>query len=132
MKKLLLTILFLLIIVGCSNKQNTTVPEQKSNLSVGMIKTKIVEGKTTQNEVMELFGAPNIITTNSEGNEVWNYSKSSYQSGAQGSSSGWSILLAGSSNSSVLSNSSSASMDLIVTFNKEGIVQKYRVISSAF
>lgn len=135
MKKGLLGILLISIVVGCSNKnnnQNMIVPEQKSNLSVGMAKSKIVEGKTTQNEVMEIFGAPNIITVNSEGNEVWNYSKSSYQSGGQGSSSGWSILLAGSSNSSVLSNSSSASMDLIITFNKKGIVEKYRVISSAF
>lgn len=131
MKKILF-ILLTLIIVGCSNNTTVIEPEQKSNLTVGMIKTKIIEGKTTQDEILKLFGAPNIITTNSEGKEVWNYNKSSYQSGAQGKSSGWSLLLAGSSKSSVLSTSSTASMDLIITFNKRNIVETYKVISASF
>lgn len=131
MKKILF-ILLTLVIVGCSNNTTMIEPEQKSNLTVGMIKTKIIEGKTTQDEVLKLFGAPNIITTNSEGKEVWNYNKSSYQSGAQGKSSGWSLLLAGNSKSSVLSTSSTASMDLIITFNKKNIVENYKVISASF
>lgn len=131
MKKILF-ILLTLIIVGCSNNTTVIEPEQKSNLTVGMIKTKIIEGKTTQDEILKLFGAPNIITTNSEGKEVWNYNKSSYQSGSQGKSSGWSLLLAGNSKSSVLSTSSTASMDLIITFNKRNIVETYKVISASF
>jgi outer membrane protein assembly factor BamE (lipoprotein component of BamABCDE complex) len=130
--KSFLLMLSTLAIIGCSNTSDMIVPEQKSNLTVGMIKSKIIEGKTTQSEVIELFGAPNIITTNSEGKEVWNYSKSSYQSGAQGKSSGWSVLLAGSSKSSVLSNASTASMDVIITFDKKGVVETYKVISSSF
>lgn len=131
MKKILFALLTL-IIVGCSNNTTVIEPEQKSNLTVGMIKTKIIEGKTTQDEVLKLFGAPNIITTNSEGKEVWNYNKSNYQSGAQGKSSGWSLLLVGNSKSSVLSTSSTASMDLIITFNKKNVVETYKVISASF
>lgn len=131
MKKILF-ILLTLVIVGCSNNTTVIEPEQKSNLTVGMIKTKIIEGKTTQDEVLKLFGAPNIITTNSEGKEVWNYNKSSYQSAAQGKSSGWTLLLAGNSKSSVLATSSTASMDLIITFNKKNIVENYKVISASF
>lgn len=130
MKKILF-ILLILVITACSN-QTIIEPEQKSNLTVGVIKTKIIEGRTTQDEIMNLFGAPNIITTNTEGKEVWNYNKSSYQSGAQGKSSGWSLLLAGNSKSSVVSTSSTASMDLIIIFNKQGIVERYKVISASF
>lgn len=127
MKNIILLILILMY-SGCSNK-NLIVPEQKSNLTVGMIKKELVKGKTSQNDVITLFGAPNIITTNAAGNEVWNYSKSSYQSGAENKNSGWSLLLLGSSKSSVLSN---ASMDLIIIFDSKGIVKDYKVISSAF
>lgn len=130
MKKIF-SIILLLTCIGCSNN-DMIVPEQKSNLTVGMIKKEIIKGKTTQNDIMTLFGAPNIITTNSQGNEVWNYSKSSYQAGAERKDSGWTLLLLGSSKSSVLSNASTASMDLIITFNSNGIVEDYKVISSAF
>lgn len=119
------------LFINCSNN-NMIVPEQKSNLTVGIIKKEIIKGKTTQSEIMELFGAPNIITTNSKGNEVWNYSKSSYQSGATNKSSGWSLILVGGSKNSVLSNSSTASLDLIIIFNSKEIVEDYKVISSSF
>lgn len=130
MKKIF-SIILLLACVGCSNT-DMIVPEQKSNLTVGMIKKEIIKGQTTQNDIMTLFGAPNIITTNAKGNEVWNYSKSSYQAGAERKSSGWSLLLLGSSKSSALSNASTASMDLIITFDSKGIVEDYKVISAAF
>lgn len=129
-------IILLLTCIGCSSTNITTTnaitPEQKSNLTVGMIKKKVIRGKTTQNEVMTLFGAPNIITTNTRGNEVWNYNKSSYQAGTARKKMGWDLLLLGSSKSSALSNTSTASMDLIITFNPNGIVEDYKIISSTF
>lgn len=131
MKKILFIILLIFTIIGCSNT-NLIEPEQKSNLTVGVIKNKIVEGKTTQNEILELFGAPNIITTNSDGKEVWNYSKSSYQSEVQGKENGFSLLLLGKSKSSVISTSSTISLDLLIIFNKQNIVEKYKIISSSF
>lgn len=131
MKKIFTLFLLATLFINCSNN-NMIVPEQKSNLTVGIIKKEIIKGKTTQSEIMELFGAPNIITTNSKGNEVWNYSKSSYQSGATNKSSGWSLILAGGSKNSVLSNSSTASLDLIIIFNSKEIVEDYKVISSSF
>lgn len=131
MKKIFTLFLLATLFINCSNN-NMIVPEQKSNLTVGIIKKEIIKGKTTQSEIMELFGAPNIITTNSKGNEVWNYSKSSYQSGATNKSSGWSLILVGGSKNSVLSNSSTASLDLIIIFNSKEIVEDYKVISSSF
>lgn len=131
MKKIFYLIL-LLICVGCSNS-NIIVPEQKSALTVGIIKKEVIKGQTTQNDILSLFGAPNIITTNAQGNEVWNYNKSSYQTGTETKGSAWGLfLVGGSSKNSVLSNSSTTSMDFIVIFNSKGIVEDYKVISSAF
>lgn len=130
MKKILVVVGLLVGLVACTD--TTVVPKQKSNLSVGMAKTKLVEGKTNQTEVIELFGSPNLITTNSEGNEVWTYNKSSYDSSSSAKESGWSFLLVGGSKSSVLSNSTTSSLDLIITFDKRGIVQKYKVISASY
>lgn len=133
--------LFLMVItiIGCSNIQNEVVPNQKSNLTVGMVKTKVIEGKSTQNDIIELFGAPNLVTTNSQGNEVWTYSKSSYSGKSSSGTANAGILgtgailgVFGGSASSAVSNTSTSSFDLIVTFNKQGIVEKYKVISSSY
>lgn len=131
MKKIF-SLVLLLIFLGCSNS-NRIVPEQKSNLTVGFIKKEVIKGKTTQNEILSLFGAPNIITTNAQGNEVWSYNKSSYQSETENKESAWALLLfGGSSKSSVLSNASTTSMDFIIIFDSKEIVEDYKVISSAF
>lgn len=139
MKKVFfLLFLSILMITGCTNTQND-VTTQKSNLTVGMIKTKVIEGKTTQNDVIELFGAPNLITTNSEENEVWTYSRSSYDTKASSKSSNSGIVGTGAilgvfrgSTSSAVTNASTSSFDFIVTFNKKGIVQKYKIISASY
>ena len=132
-------LLFLsIVILGCAATQDV-VPTQKSNLTVGMIKSKIIEGKSTQNDVIELFGAPNLITTNSEENEVWTYSRSSYDTKASSKSSNSGIVgtgailgVFGGSTSSAVTNASTSSFDFIVTFNKKGIVQKYKIISASY
>lgn len=131
MKKLLMALAVLTALVGCSS--SNTVPKQKSNLTVGMIKTKVVEGKTSQTEILELFGSPNLITTNSEGKEVWTYNKSAYESDSSSTSASFAPFFGiGVSGSSSSSRASTSSMDVIITFNKRGIVEKYRVIQAAY
>jgi len=79
MKKILLVGLLSFFIMGCASVQ----PAQKSNLTVGMVNKTIVKGQTTQNDILQTFGAPNIITKNKSGKEVWTYDKvSAASSGA--------------------------------------------------
>ena len=54
-------------------------PMQKSNLTVGAIKKEIAKEKTTQAEILKLFGSPNLITKNRKNNEVWSYDKMPYE-----------------------------------------------------
>ncbi|MEG3014895.1 MAG: hypothetical protein RR795_10665, partial [Cetobacterium sp.] len=64
--------------------------------------------------------------------EVWSYNKSSYDGAASSKNSGIWLLLVNSSSSSVVSTSSTASLDLIIKFNKNQTVKEYKVISSKY
>ena len=39
-------------------------PTQKSNLTFGVVKSKIQKGVTTQEEILQIFGSPNLTTKN--------------------------------------------------------------------
>jgi hypothetical protein len=113
------------LVVACSS---THKPEQKSNLTYGSVKKSIVKGKTNQSEIVHLLGSPNIVTKNSKGEEVWTYSKQSYDSESGGFGGG--IILFGGSKA--FSSSASSSFDLILTFDSQDIVKDYSVVSSQF
>lgn len=127
MKRFTLSILVLAIsitLVGCASSQ----PSQKSNLTYGSIKKNIVAGKTTQEEVVKLLGSPNIVTKNKKNNEVWTYTRQSYDS-KSGSFGGGIILLGGNR---AFSSNSTSSFDLIMTFDGQDIVEDYSVVASQF
>ena len=111
--------------VACSSSNK---PEQKSNLTYGSVKKSIVKGQTNQSDIVHLLGSPNIVTKNSKGEEVWTYSKQSYDSESGGFGGG--IILFGGSKA--FSSSASSSFDLILTFDSRDIVKDYSVVSSQF
>lgn len=113
------------LIVACSSSNK---PEQKSNLTYGSVKKSIVKGQTNQSDIVHLLGSPNIVTKNSKGEEVWTYSKQSYDSESGGFGGG--IILFGGSKA--FSSSASSSFDLILTFDSRDIVKDYSVVSSQF
>lgn len=97
---------------------------QKSNLTFGIVKTKIVKDTTTQEEVLNLFGAPNMITKNRSNEEVWSYNRmSTVRKG------GYTVYPFGERASA---SSSSQSFDLIITFDEHDVVKDYSVISTSF
>jgi outer membrane protein assembly factor BamE (lipoprotein component of BamABCDE complex) len=110
--------------VGCSASQ----PVQKSNLTYGNVKANVVKGQTTQAEVLQLLGSPNITTKNRDGNEVWTYSRQSFD--AESGSFGGGIILFGGNQA--FSSASSATFDLILTFDANDVVQDYSVVQSQF
>ena len=117
------------LITSCATFPEVDRSEQRSNLTSGMVKTRLVKGKTIQAEVLEIFGAPNITTRNSEGHEVWNYHKISYESyGARKDDVYW--FLQGGSRA--ISSTTSRSFDLIITYDKNDVVIDYKMISSQF
>ena len=124
-KKILLIISIVYSFAGCSN---TKITEQKSNLTVGMVKKEVEKGVTTQTDIIQIFGSPNMVTKNRAGNEVWSYNKMSTDS-SEKSNKFW--LLLASSNSAVNSTSTST-FDFIITFDNQEVVKDYSLISSRY
>ena len=87
-------LLIVLLLSGCNNV-NQVEPAQKSNLTTGMVKKKIIKGITTQNEILKVFGAPNIITKNKSGNEVWTYDTISVEKSTEEGY--WNVIVWGAS-----------------------------------
>ena len=128
-KYLLLLILFcgLICLSGCfENQQNT--PATASNLTVGEVKRQVVKGTTSQNDVLQLFGAPNMVTKDKDGNEVWSYNKMSYQTNTSASSG--TLILFGASQA--MSSSATKSFDLYITFNSKNVVKDYNMVYSSY
>ena len=123
-KKLITLVLIAGTLIGCASVQ----PVEKGNLTPGMAKTSIIKGKTTQNEILTVFGAPNIVTKNKTGNEVWTYDKMSVESG--NSEVYGTLILVGGSGSR--SSSSTRSFTLMIEFDDSDVVRDYSYRSSAF
>lgn len=111
---------------GCAS-HHEDVPATESNLTAGMAKKTIVQGKTTQAEVMEVFGPPDLLT-HRDGLQIWTYDKIRYD--IQSSSGYFTVLIAGAG--SGRSTSSSTSTMLIIYFDDKDVVRDYRLNVTRF
>ncbi len=118
------------IVILCLACSGCTTPQspQKSNLTPGMAKTRIVKGETSQNDILEVFGPPNIITKNKSGNEVWTYDKVSIDTSSSGAYGTLIVIGAASESGSV----STRTFILMIEFGENDIVEDYSYRSSAF
>lgn len=74
MKKLIL----ILVVVSMVFAGNPVFAESRigpNKLTHGAVKKYIMKGETTQSEVLELLGGPNIQTVSKSGDEVWTYER---------------------------------------------------------
>lgn len=121
----------LVLLLACLTVLSTGCQEsrtQGSNLTPGMAKTKITNGVTTQSEILEVFGAPNIITKNKSGNEVWTYDKVAMdKSNKEGY---WTILAAGESSGN--QTTSTKTFTLMLEFDDDDIVKDSSYRASQF
>ncbi len=121
---------------------------QKSNLTPGMVKRTIDKGVTGQTKILQTFGAPNIVSRDTAGSEVWTYDVQSVaHTSAQTSASGGMGAAAGGVAGSVpivggaggggkRSTStgmvSSSTFTLMITFDENDVVSDYRMQSTSF
>lgn len=137
MKKLILNALAIstfvttsAIISGCSSATDTATKD--STLTQANIVLSLKKGETTQADVLNAFGAPNIITTDASGNEVWSYQKNAMQ--ATTSSDGFyaTIILAGYNSGSGGYNQSTRTATLIIKFGQDKKVIDFKFMSTSF
>ena len=125
MNKLASVTLAALLLPGCAANNS-----QINRLTLGTVQKTFYEG-ANQTEIMEALGAPNIITNNSSGREVWTYDRISREVQA---SSGmvvtwWNPIswLAGiASGSSSRSSTTSKSITVLITFDDNKRVTDFK------
>lgn len=124
MRKVYLIVLFLIgfLTAGCKSYRYGAGEEnvRNSNLTYGVVKSKIIKGKTTQEEILKIFGSPNMVTKNKSNNEVWSYNRMSSVSKG-----GVTNFIFGEK-ASVSTNTQS--FDLIISFTSDDVVKDYSIV----
>lgn len=163
----LLAALVAISIVGCAASDKQTpqervaakvenpaagTAERPSSLSYGTVTSMVKKGQTTQMELLNLFGGPNISSTDGEGLETWVYERTTSTTetaGAQdsknleaffgaGGSIGPAVVGGGvaggtrSSNDARRTSSSVRTLTVVVKFNPDKTVKDCQTRASYF
>ena len=119
-----------------------------SALSYGTVTSQVVKGKTTQADLLQLFGGPNISTTDNDGVETWVYERSVTQTDAASRDQSWQAaanlgvffghgsagVQAGGGQSAAASSMTTSfrSLTVVVKFSGDKTVKDYSVRASQF
>jgi len=119
------------LLVGCA-PPTKPVTTRNSALTHGNVQLNLKVGETTQTQVLEVFGAPNITSIDGSGHEVWTYQRHATVSQSSSSSNYWTIILAGGDNSAAGLEQTQRTITLIINFGPDKIVSDFRSRSSEF
>lgn len=122
--------LALALLAGCSKPQPVTT--RNSQLTHGNVQMNLKVGETTQTDVLEVFGAPNITSIDGSGREVWSYQRHATVSQSSSRSGYWTIILAGGGGSSSGAETTTRTMTLIIKFDENKVVSDFSSRSSNF
>jgi outer membrane protein assembly factor BamE (lipoprotein component of BamABCDE complex) len=106
-------LLLMLGLSGCASQMAA------DNLTLGTVQQSLYEGMS-QGEVQAALGAPNIISRNAEGQEVWTYDKVSKESSTR-------FLFFWTA-----SSSKQRTLTVLITFNEAGRLSEYTYHSTEF
>ena len=87
-------------------------------LTSGQVTLSLKKFQTAQTEILEKFGAPNLVTSSSDGEESWTYQKHATVASASSASGFATIILAGVSTTKSGFEQSSRTMALIIKFKE--------------
>ena len=119
-----------------------------SALSYGSVTATVTKGKTTQSDLLQMFGGPNISTTDGDGVETWVYERSVSQTDVVSKSDNWQAAAnlgvsfghvqagvaggGGASGAAASTASTFRSLTVIVKFSANKTVKDYSVRASQF
>lgn len=142
-RNLVIPCLPLLLFAVMPQKSIAQDATSSNTLTHGMVQMTLKVGVTTQAEIIEAFGGPNITTFDSNGDEMWVYDRHATVSSDQ--SGGFAIGLGLGGGSSVgaaggigfgkkksQSQTTTKSMTLIIKFDKQRVVSDFKSRSSSF
>jgi hypothetical protein len=134
----ILALLIMLGFLGCAVPQGD-MSVKPSNLTPGMVKKQVIIGKTTQADIMEIFGPPDLITKKGD-YEMWGYDKISreaaYTAFGMGLGGGGAVGAGGLGGIAGLGTGyaaqSTKTIFLLVYFNRHNIVSNYKLSATRF
>ena len=132
MKLSVCAVSFALLLSACSTTAPGPVDQRNSALTHGNVQMNLRVGETTQAQVLETFGAPNITTIDGAGNEVWSYQRHATVSQQSGNSNYWTVIFFGGNQYADGFQQNTRTITLIIKFNKSRVVSDFRSRSSDF
>ena len=102
------------LLAGCASPPKESI--EKNNLTAGQVSLTLKKNVTTQQQVIEAFGSPNLVTQSADGEEVWTYQKHATVSNASASGFSATIILLGGGSSTSGFEQSSRTITLIIKF----------------
>jgi outer membrane protein assembly factor BamE (lipoprotein component of BamABCDE complex) len=133
------TIVAVSSLVACAPLAMKPVTTRNSELTHGNVQMNLKVGETTQAQVLDVFGAPNITTIDGSGQEVWTYQRAATVEQSASSRGFWTVLMTGGS-AATAGQSQDASgfeqtqrmLTLIITFSDASVVTHFRSRASEF
>lgn len=126
---------------GAAPKQSS---DSTNTLTHGMVQLTLRVGETSQLQVVEAFGAPNITTLDAQGQEVWIYDRQATVTSSKDSGFSIGMLLGGLGggvgggaglgfgSSKSQSSQSMRTMTLIIKFGSDKVVSDFKSRTSSF
>lgn len=133
-------------LTGCmtaGDHMNSVSNENQGNLTAGTVQREIKKGMSSA-EVAQTLGAPNIVTTDQNRNEVWVYDKISTTTAYSTSSGGVSSLILGAASSvgglaggsynssSGAKSTNQKTLTIIIKFDESHLVRDFSYNTSSF
>lgn len=119
-------------LAACATPAPAPVDQRNSALTSGNVSMNLKVGETTQAQVLEVFGAPNIVTMDGGRNTVWSYQRHATVAQASGSSNYWTIVLTGGANQAAGFSETQRTITLIIKFDNNNVVSDFRSRTSDF
>lgn len=129
----LLTLFFITILsIFLASCASTRKENNDTTLTQANVVLNLKDGVTTQADVLNAFGAPNIITTNGSGDEVWSYQRNSMTATSDSSGYYATIILAGVQGNGGGFSQSTKTATLIIEFGADKVVKNFKFMSESF
>jgi outer membrane protein assembly factor BamE (lipoprotein component of BamABCDE complex) len=124
--------LFALALSSGSFASAASAGDNTNPLTPGNVSLHLKIGQTTQAEVLEVFGAPNIVTQDGQRQEVWSYQRHATVTRSQDDGAYFNVLIFGVGGAKASSEQTQRTMTLIIKFDANHMVSDFSSRASEF
>ncbi len=100
-------------------------------LSFGMVKKHVIVGKSTQSEVIKIFGSPDNIIMK-KGKELWIYDRFKVETSASSESGFGNIIIAGVASKTSKTSTSIKTITVMIDFDVNNVVEDFSIRVGGF